>query len=136
MWCQEACLIKKNVNTFNFQGPAQQKITVEGKAISKSLLFLPPLHHPQHTRTHTQTLSSLSHFSSFLSSFSFTLFFNLIIILLHSFCIHLILLSSVYQEDEPQNGCIQLSHNVNECFLASVHINTASPRRRPVSASC
>lgn len=32
--------------------PAQQKITVEGKAISKSLLFLVLRYHPQHMNTH------------------------------------------------------------------------------------
>lgn len=47
MWCQEECLIKK---AFKLEAPAQQKITVGGKATSSFHLCIIP-----NTQTPTQT---------------------------------------------------------------------------------
>lgn len=65
MWCQWCAWLKKikkerESEYFELEVPAQQKITVEGKAKPKCPRFLPPLYHPQHMNAHTNTSPAFS----------------------------------------------------------------------------
>lgn len=74
---------KRKSEHLELEVPAQQKITVEGRAICQSLLFLPPPDHPQHIQQ-THKLKYNSSFSRPLSHF----FFSFAVTLFHPLCLH------------------------------------------------
>lgn len=109
MWCQKACLIK----TLSIRSSC----TAEDNCGRKSVIFLPPLYHPQHMSTHTNTGLTILPFP-FLFLISSYFFHSFLLTRYHPLASILHAPNSLFshQEDEPQNCCIQLSHHVLKVF--------------------